>query len=297
MPINWFPGHMHKARKELAKAMSGTDVLIEVLDARTPAASSNPLLAELRGQRPCVRILNKADLADPAVTGRWLEHFRAQPASTCLVNGLDQKLTKDDLIAACERFTGKGTDSPGAQPGKTRQAFITGIPNVGKSTLLNQIVDRKLAKTRNEPAVTKGQQRVRLNEHWTLIDTPGLLWPKLADQAAAYRLACTGTIRNTAVEAEDVAWFAAEMLLEQFYPQLAERYRLTSKPEGAEQLLLEIGRQRGCIGKQGAVDWHKIAEQLLNDFRSGKIGRLSLELPPAATHHQPESTGSITEPQ
>ena len=285
MPISWYPGHMHKARKELARAMGESDLLIEVLDARTPLASSNPMLADIRGARPCLRILNKADLADLEITRHWLDHFRQSPGNACLVNGLDQRINKADIVAACEQLAGY----PEHAPGKTRQAFITGIPNVGKSTLLNQIVDRKLAKTGNEPAVTKGQQRVRLNENWALIDTPGLLWPRLADQDAAYRLACTGTIRNTAVDAEDIAWFAAEMLLDRFYDKVQSRYHLPDKPESAEQLLLAIAKQRGCISRQGTVDWHKTAEQLLNDFRTGRLGRLSLESPPAATHDRPES--------
>ncbi|MEX2129982.1 MAG: ribosome biogenesis GTPase YlqF, partial [Pseudohongiellaceae bacterium] len=275
MSISWYPGHMHKARKELAAAMKDSQLLIEVLDARIPHASSNPLFTALRANRPCLRILNKADLADPDVTASWQRYFRLQPASDCLINGLDQGLKTTEIIRIANRLTAAAglVKSP-------RQALIAGIPNVGKSTLLNQIAERKLAKTGNEPAMTRQQQRIRLADDWYLIDTPGLLWPRLEDQTGAYRLAMTGSIRNTAIDAEDIAWFAAETLLKDAYPALAQRYTLPNRPDGPRHLLEMIGRQRGCLGKHGAVDLHKAAELLLNDYRSGKIGRLSLESPP-----------------
>lgn len=268
---------MHKARKELAAAMKETQLVIEVLDARIPNASSNPLLAELRGPRPCLRILNKADLADPDITAAWQRYFRLQPSSDCLINSLDQEIKTTEIVRIANRLTTAAgiVKSP-------RQALIAGIPNAGKSTLLNQIADRKLAKTGNEPALTRQQQRIKLSENWYLVDTPGLLWPRLSDQIGAYRLAMTGSIRNTAIDAEDIAWFAAETLLRDSYPQLAQRYTLTDRPDDPRQLLEAIGRQRGCLGKHGAVDQHKAADLLLNDFRSGKIGRFSLESPPVS---------------
>lgn len=158
--------------------------------------------------------------------------------------------------------------------------MIVGIPNVGKSTLLNQIAQRKLAKTGNEPAITKAQQRFKLGEGWYLIDTPGLLWPKLEDQNAAARLACTGTIRNTAIPTEDVGWLAAEMLLESHREALVARYTLNPGVTTPDSLLEYIASTRGGIGPGGRVNWHKAAELLLNDFRSGKLGRFSLETPP-----------------
>jgi len=277
MPISWYPGHMHKARQQLSAAMAGTDIVIELLDARVPLASSNPLLARLRGQLPCIRILSKTDLAEPASTAAWLAYFNRQPATRCLLNGLDRQLTRQQLMADCRSLV-----EPAKHPGHRHQALITGIPNVGKSTLLNQILSRKVAKTGNEPAVTRAQQRVRLEDDWFLVDTPGMMWPRLEDQRAAYLLATLGTIRNTAIDVEDVGWFAAEILLENYYPLLQSRYRLDQPPPDAEQLLTLIARTHGCLGSGNSVDWYRVSELLLGDLRSGRLGRITLEPPPPA---------------
>lgn len=276
MAIGWYPGHMHKATKELTKLMASVHAVIEVLDARTPLASSNPVLTNLRDKTPCIKVLNKSDLAMPPITRRWQAYFNAQPGVVCLRNGLEEPLTTDALLHAANSVT---SQADGTHP-RNRQLVIVGIPNVGKSTLLNQIAERKLAKTGNEPAITKAQQRVKLGEGWYLIDTPGLLWPKLEDQTAASRLACTGTIRNTAIPTEDVGWLAAELLLEGHRDALVARYTLNSDIKTPEALLEYIAATRGAIGPGGRVNWHKAAELLLNDFRSGKLGRFSLETPP-----------------
>ena len=266
---------MHKARKQLTAAMRNTDVVVEVLDARIPQASANPLLAELRGQLPCIRILNKTDLADPQLTELWYQALASQPTSSCLLNGYDNPLSRSEFMAACRELVGQSTD-----PARTYQILITGIPNVGKSTLLNQILARKVAKTGNEPAVTKGQQRVKIDDGWFLVDTPGMMWPRLEDQQAAYRLASLGTIRNTAIDLEDIGWFAAEMLLTEFFPLMQARYTLTEKPADVEELLTTIARSHGCLARGGSVDWHRVSELLLDDLRSGRLGRITLEKPP-----------------
>lgn len=273
MAINWYPGHMHKANKELAKLLPNCQLVIEVLDARIPAASSNPKLDELCRGLPRLKILNKADLADPGVVSAWQESFNRLPHCYCLQSSVEHRLEKSDLLEAIARL---GLE---ASEGRSGQIVIVGIPNVGKSTLLNHLAGRKLARTGNEPAVTKGQQRIRLDEHWYLVDTPGLLWPRLEDQQAAYRLAMTGTIRNTAIDLEDVAWFAAELLLAQYPDRLAERYGIAADCDSVESCFETIARARGALGRGGSLDWHKTAELLLNDLRSGKLGTLSLEKP------------------
>lgn len=277
MVISWYPGHMHKARKELQKLMQDVQVVIEVLDARIPYASSNPALAEIRGSTPCIKILNKADLAVESVTSEWKRFFDKENQVICLLNGLEEPLTLQRVLGAANRLL------PAATSGKesAKQLVIVGIPNVGKSTLLNQFAGRKLAKTGNEPAITRSQQRVKLDEGWYLIDTPGLLWPKLEDQQAAARLACTGTIRNTALAPADIAWFAAQLLLDNYRPALEARYGIPSGISNPEHLIDFIGKKRGSLGRGGIPDLHKTAELLLNDFRSGKLGRLSLESPPS----------------
>jgi len=276
MAISWYPGHMHKASKELVKIMLKTDAVIEVLDARIPESSCNPLLATIRGERPCIRILNKADLADSETTAAWAAYFSKLDNSACLVNGRDAQISRADIVNIAKKLI-KKTDETLLIQG---QIVIDGIPNVGKSTLLNQLTERKVARTGNEPAVTKGQQRVKLIEGWYLIDTPGMLWPKLEDQESAYRLAVTGTIRNTAIEVADIAWFLAELLMLEYPERLASRYDYVASDRGAEHFFDELAKLRGSIGRGGKADLNKTAEILLNDFRSGKLGKFSLEKPP-----------------
>jgi ribosome biogenesis GTPase A len=276
MAISWYPGHMHKASKELAKIMQKTDAVIEVLDARIPESSCNPMLESIREDRPCIRILNKADLAEPKITEAWAHHFSKIGNSACLINGRDAPLSRADVVNIAKKLIKKIDQSVLIQG----QLVIDGIPNVGKSTLLNQFADRKVANTGNEPAVTKGQQRVRLQEGWYLTDTPGMLWPKLEDQDSAYRLAITGTIRNTAVEAADIAWFLAELLLKDYPQRIADRYAIAPDIAGPEAFFEELAKLRGSIGRGGRADLNKTAMILLNEFRSGKLGKFSLETPP-----------------
>lgn len=279
MPINWYPGHMHKASKEMARLINNIDVVLEVLDARMPSASSNPRIHRIRGDRPCLHILNKADLADPDMTHAWLNWFNRQPGSRAMAADHRHSPNKTEIIRECEILLARQTGKQASTTGK-RQIMIVGIPNVGKSTLMNRILGRKVAKTGNEPAVTKGQQRIRLSDSWYLYDTPGVLWPKLEDQEAAYRLAFAGAIRNTAVEAEDVAFFAAEMLARDFPDALRQRYQLENLAVDAESILTDIAARRGCLRKNGQVDWNKVSTLLLNDYRSGQLGRMTLESPP-----------------
>jgi ribosome biogenesis GTPase A len=275
MPIHWFPGHMATAKAEIRKAMPSVDLVIEVLDARIPFSSENPLVASLRGATPSVRILNKTDLADPAVTEAWVAHFAAQPDVRAIPHHQGQahllRRVKDaarDLVAV-----------PAARP---LAAMIVGIPNVGKSTVVNTLANRTIAKTGNKPAVTTMQQRVQVASDFVLFDTPGFLWPKLEPQVCAYRLAVTGAISDRVTSFYDLALFALRFLAARYPGAVASTYRLTTPPEGPEATLEAIGRRRGFVGKGGVVDLERAAERLVLDLRAGALGPMSLEAPEEA---------------
>jgi ribosome biogenesis GTPase A len=272
MSINWFPGHMHKARKEIAKVMDEIDAVIEVLDARLPMSSENPLVQKLRKGKPVLKILNKSDLADPKKTQAWLDFFNAQEGIKAIALSQDQKKLVQKIPDMCKQMvpTRANHDRP-------VRAMIMGIPNVGKSTLINALLGKRIAKVGNEPAVTKNQKRYTLKNGMALSDTPGFLWPKIEDEDSGYRLAASGAIRDTAIEYELVALYAAQFMLSQYPDLLTERYKLKAMPEGPDALLDEIGRKRGGLRPGGVIDRHKASEVLLHDMRSGKLGLISFE--------------------
>jgi ribosome biogenesis GTPase A len=274
MSINWFPGHMHKARKEIAEVMPQVDIIIELLDARIPSSSENPLVPELRGDTPCIKVLNKADLADPVVTAQWVEHLEQEQGVKALP--LTQKRPEEirGLLALSESMLPHRNLEKSAA-----RAMILGVPNVGKSMLINTLVGRVIAKTGNEAGVTKAQQRIKLPNDMVLTDTPGFLWPKLNPPQCGYRLAVTGAIKDTVFDYVDIALFAVEYLA-QTYPQaLKERYNINNLPETDIELLEAVGVQRGCVRKGGSVDLQKVAALLINELRSGQLGAISLETP------------------
>lgn len=287
MSIQWYPGHMTKARRVLAESMPSQDVIIEVLDARMPRASENPVVAELRGQKPCIKVLNKSDLADPAVTKAWLRHLEAEhpapvdgapPGGQVLALAISANQSSEArrrIPELCKRLA-----PPKNGPGKVVRAMIVGIPNVGKSTLINTLMERKVAKVGDEPAVTKSQQLVTLKSGMAISDNPGILWPKIDDEAASFRLAVGGAIPDTAIDYQSVALFAAGHFLRRYPELLVARYKLKELPETAAALIEEIGRRRGCLRGGGAVDLHKASDILVHDFRAGRLGRISLEEPP-----------------
>ncbi|MCK7549239.1 ribosome biogenesis GTPase YlqF [Marinobacter koreensis] len=274
MAINWFPGHMHKARKEIKKVMPQMDLIIEVLDARIPFSSENPLVPNLRGDTPLIKVLNKRDLADPEITGLWQAWFEKERGVRAITLTHNQRNEALDILRLAEEMT----------PGHDRQksalrVMILGIPNVGKSTIINTLAGRPVAKTGNEPAVTRAQQAIKLPDNILLYDTPGFLWPKLSPEACGYRLAITGAIRSAVLDFEDVALFEADYLLQAYPEAVRTRYGLESLPNDGIGLMDAIAEKRRFFGRGGVPDLHKVSEVLLNEFRSGKLGRISLETP------------------
>jgi len=274
MVISWYPGHMHKAGKELEKASKEAHAVIELVDARAPLSSSNPILGSFAPKLPRIKILTKADLADEKTTTLWKAYFKKKRKTSCIISDYQRPINQTTLINELKPCLENSLDI--IQP---KQLLVVGIPNVGKSTLLNTIMGKKIAKTGNEPAITKGQQRVKIDTGWYLIDTPGLMWPKLENQDGAYKLACLGTIRNTAIDIEDIGWYMAEFLLKEHQERLQLRYGITKHTNTAELLYESIAKTNGALSKKGLTDYHKVSEILLNDFRSGNLGRLSIEKP------------------
>lgn len=288
MSIQWFPGHMHKARVEMAEILPKVDLVIEVLDARIPYSSENPMLAELRGEKPCLKVMNKSDLADPDWTAKWKIHFEKQRGvrarSVTTTEPSQIRRIADDCLKMFPEKEGIG---------KHVTAMICGIPNVGKSTLINILAGRKVAKTGNEPAVTKGQQRINLKNGVRLFDTPGILWPNLANEKGGYRLAAIGSIRETAMEYEDVAFYLAGYLREVFPDRIMERYKFEELPNGALEVLDAIGKKRGCLNKRGIIDYERVSRILLTEFRSGKMGPITLETPEMAEQEKVEVAAKL----
>lgn len=286
MAIQWYPGHMTQARKKAEETMEFMDIVIEVLDARVPEASHNPVINEMRlfRQRPNLKILNKSDLADPKATEAWLNYFNRQPntkavALSCKKPGEANKILKHCLALTPHRGTHL----------KPLRMMIMGIPNVGKSTLMNALLNRRVAKVGDEPAVTKSQQRFDISETMSITDTPGMMWPKIQYESDGYMLAASHAIGRNAVIDEDVATFLANNLLKTYPALINARYKLdTMKHEGGfldvlkmdgVDLLEAIAKRRSYKRHDGLWDMEKTAVAFLTDYRSGAIGRISLETP------------------
>ncbi|MBB5322718.1 ribosome biogenesis GTPase YlqF [Marinobacter oulmenensis] len=274
MAINWFPGHMHKARKEIRKVMPQMDLIIEVVDARIPFSSENPLVPSLRGDTPLIKVLNKRDLADPEVTNQWLAWLEQERGVRALTLTHNQRQEAMNILSLAEELTPHHDRQKSAL-----RVMILGIPNVGKSTLINTLAGRPAAKTGNEPAVTRAQQAIKLPGNVLLYDTPGFLWPKLSPEACGYRLAITGAIRSAVLDFEDVALFEADYLVDAYPALITARYSLDSVPEDGLALMDAIARKRNFLRRGGVPDLYKVSEILLNEFRAGKLGRISLETP------------------
>ena len=277
MSIQWFPGHMHKTKKALIERLKSTDMVIEMLDARLPASSQNPLLAQLSRGKPKLYLLNKQDLADPDLTRVWLAELQNRPDTSALALDASERQAAQKITAACRALVPhrQGIDRP-------LRVLIIGIPNVGKSTLINGMIGKKSAKTGNEPGITKTEQRLLLADDFWLYDTPGMLWPKIIVPQSGYNLAASGAVGRNALDEETVALELLNYLRQHYLPQLQARYQ--ADPEESQSWqdtdwLEWIGRRRGALLGGGRINYQKAAENTLTDFRDGQIGRITLETP------------------
>lgn len=282
MLIQWFPGHMAKTKRLIIEHLKAVDVAAELLDARIPLASANPMVEELLSGKPRIVILNKADLADPEMTKAWESYYKRKGVAAVSMscgNGKDKKkflrLIKEAAGPMLEKWKRRGL--------KTRSAriMILGIPNVGKSTLINFISGTAAARTANTPGHTRGKQWVRLSQGLDLLDTPGVLWPKFEDQVAALRLAATGAIAGDVFDADTVVPELMRVLARTAPDALREKYGIEDAAADPQILLAQAGKRRGCILHGGAIDYARVQTMILNDFRSGKLGRITLDAVPA----------------
>jgi ribosome biogenesis GTPase A len=276
MPIQWFPGHMVSARKKAAEAMAFTDVVIEVVDARLPEASTNPLVHELRRQRqrPCLKVLNKSDLADPAATREWIVWYDRQPGVKAVAVSSKNPGEAARLPGLCQGLAPHRDDNT-----KPLRMMIMGIPNVGKSTLMNTLAGYRIARVGDEPAVTKSQQSRQIGARQWITDTPGLMWPKIEHDADGYMLAASHAIGRNAVLEEEVAVFLADLLLRRYPERLAERYGFALEGADGVAVVEGVARRRALRMRSGEPDREKAALALLQDYRDGRLGRISLETP------------------
>ena len=272
--IQWFPGHMNKARNEIKEIMPEMDVVIEVIDARIPYSSENPMVAKLRWQKPVIKILNKADIADPNQTKAWIEYLESQDKVKAIACNDNKTVEVKRIVQLCKQLIPNKVGT-----GRQIKVLIMGIPNVGKSTLINALAGRSIAKTGDEPAVTKSQQLIKIDDDIMLYDTPGMLWPKIENPNSGYRLAATGGIKDTAFDFADVASYTAEYLINAYPELLKARYKIEELPKTDWEFFEVAGRNRGLLQKGGIVDTYRMSEILVNELRSGTLGQITLETP------------------
>ena len=275
---------MHKASKEIKEKLPEMDLLIEVLDARLPGSSENPMIAKIRGDKPCIKIFNKTDLADPSLTQQWQAYFEQDKGIKTLCLSRDQP----DKVKQISSLARKMIAISDARV-KEIHAMIVGIPNVGKSTIINTLTGRTIAKTGNEAAVTRQQQRIKINDDVVLFDTPGLLWGNILNEHSGYRLAISGAIKDTAFDSDDAAFYLAETLIKNYPDMLIERYQLDEAPQTEIKLIESIGRLRGCLRAGGHVELDKACKILINEFRLGTLGRITLEAPAQFTQENKQA--------
>ena len=276
MSIQWFPGHMTAAKKKAEEALETNDLVIEVLDARIPGSSTNPMIDTIRKgrQRPCLKILNKSDLADPKITKDWLDYFNAMPKTKAISISAKSKGDIKKILPLCAKLAPHRNSSI-----KPLRMIIMGVPNVGKSTIINAIHYKKIAKVGNEPAVTKQQQRIIINASMILTDTPGMMWPKISNAIDGYYLAASHTIGINAYDEVETALFLFNTIKDNYSNLLVKKYKIDQPFPQDEDFLLMLAKKRGFIIKGGEMDIYKAATTLLNDYRQGILGSISLESP------------------
>lgn len=274
--INWFPGHMAQAKRNLSKALASVDVVVEVLDARMPAASMNPLFDELRQerQRPALKILNKADIADQAVTARWVEYFmdtNSLASALPIVGKSKQDVRK--IIESCQKLAPHRIDAI-----KPLRLMVSGVPNVGKSTILNGLLGHSKAKAADEPAITKMITRYEVSHELIIYDSPGVMWPKVDTEETGLLLAVNNAIGVNAYNVEDAAIFLIEKMLERYPEAIADRYKVKLNGLDAVAFIELVGDKRGMRSRGGSVDFERAAQLVVTDYRHGRFGRVSLQL-------------------
>ncbi len=278
--IQWFPGHMARARREVTEKLKLVDIVFELVDARIPQSSSNPMLKDIIQNKPRLVLLNKADIADQTITDEWIDYYMERKQLALAVNSHSrssvQAIVKSSQEILHEKF--ERMRARGRKPRAIR-AMIVGIPNVGKSTLINRLAGRNIAKTGNNPGVTKAQQWIKVGKELELLDTPGILWPKFDDEKVGYKLALTGAIKDSILNLQDIALFGLQFLRKRYPDRLKERYQLEQIPEDIGDLFYQIGEKRGCLMAGGVINEEKTAEIIMKDIRSQKFGLLSMEIP------------------
>ena len=288
MTIQWFPGHMAKARREVTEKLKLVDIIYELIDARLPLSSRNPMIDEVIGQKTRLLILNKADMADDFQTKKWIRYFEERGHRAIAINSFEGKGLQSVTKAATELLAEKWERmrSRGIKPRAIR-AMIVGIPNVGKSTLINRLAKKNLAKTGNTPGVTKAQQWIKVEKELELLDTPGILWPKFEDQTVGYKLALTGAIKDTIINMEDLAVYGLRFLAEHYPKRMEERYNLTEIDEKLVETFDHIGKLRRTFSGGGEIDYDQVAQLVVRDIRNQHLGKLTFDIVEEVT----ETTG------
>lgn len=279
MSIQWYPGHMAKARREVKENLNLVDFVIELVDARAPASSQNPMLQEEIQDKPKLVVMMKKDLADPDVTKEWIDHFDTQFSHAIAID-VNRPKDVQQIAEASREITHEKLEkqrAKGINPRNPR-AMIVGIPNVGKSSLINRLAHKKKAETGDKPGVTKKQQWIKVKNEFELLDTPGILWPKFEDEQTGFRLAAIGTIKDQILPQDEVAIYILNHLRDRYPEQMKERFGFADFEDVVEAFDM-IGKKRGALESGGVVDYEKVAEIIIQDLRSNRVGRISFERP------------------